>query len=637
MTTIVALDRIHPNPWQTRQATDEEHIRALAADIAARGLLQAPVGRLVDGDGRPVSLDLPADGDVTPALEAAGAYVQLAFGHNRLAAFGLLAQQDSTFAVMPVEIRELSDQEMALVAWSENAARKDLNPLEEAEAIQRMMESFGWTQAKVAERLGLTRSTVANKLRLLRLPDQAREQVCRGNLTERQALALLPALELPEPARERLAGTWYGQQVHEILEAPQGYSSDRIRGAVDNALHYATVTLDDAIFPLDEPVGEPGEVHFPRCTDCDLRVRRGTEWRCGDVDCHRAKTFSWTDHYLARVSGVLGVPVLGQEEKERIGYAAFDPLPPTEEGRAALARALEERCPNLHIAYYPNGYVLRPEDYHDIGYVCVHPGRRGCNCQKQARQQLCQAELAAEKERKRRLREVKDRAVEQVVAALAEGQPGAMRAVLVALSPWSDREKAMTITDLGTILSKIGRILVSNVTFTKDPDQFEVRFQEWVQAMGIAPAADGSPDPLAEVHRRWARINAWLGRLAHERPTPEAVRGNLANLDRLAEKLEEAVDGRGRTEEIEALAQEIAQAQETLEALLPVVEGWDGDGFEDVPWLVTIPAGGANFRSALKRATSPAIYYALALTRGREGNKTRVQALERELRRKGDV
>ncbi len=609
MAENIALNLIDDNPYQTRQTYDQASLEELAADIAARGLLQPPVGRRVDGR------------------------VQLAFGHRRKRAFVLLAQEHPDYRHLPLEIRELSDEDMALCAWSENARRRDVSPVDEAVAIRRMMDTFGWTQRCTAERLGLSRPAVSNKLRLLRLPDEAREQVGRGALSERQALALLPVLELPEPAQERIRESWCKGQVQAIIDEPQDHSSTAIRRTVDDVLRHATADLAEAVFPLNEPVAEGREgVRSSRCDECEFRVRRGKGVLCGDVQCNNIKKQVWCDDYLAQVSEVLGVPVLTMAEKDGLGYSDYDYLYPNQEGQTTLAHAMDKQCPNLRIGYYANNYVLRPDGYDLAGYVCVHTGKRDCVCRNEVNRQAHAAEIAAEKERKRRLNQVKKQAVAQVSAALAEGQTGALKAVLTGLSSGSSRKKAATIKDHRTVVQRIACILVEGAARARDPDQADAEIEAWMERLGIDGAA---PDPLAEVRRRWMRINVWMGKLTGERPATEAVRGNLANLLRLTESLDEVEDETGKTDETESHRDQIARAMETLSSIRPVVETWDGNGFDDVGWLVGVPAGDVNFRSSLEQATPSVLRYALALSRGREGNKTRVKALERRLRQLG--
>jgi ParB/RepB/Spo0J family partition protein len=190
----IPLEMIQPNPWQTRKQIDPESLRELADDIASNGLLQAPVGRILDTAGRTVSVQVSTDEKYIDQIRYHSLRVELAFGHRRLAAFKYLYQQNQIrWASMPLEIHELSDQQMALMAWSENEQRSDLSAIEKAEAIQAMMEHFRWTQEQASKSLHIGRSTVANTLRLLSLPDEIQQPLRDGAISERQAMAILPA------------------------------------------------------------------------------------------------------------------------------------------------------------------------------------------------------------------------------------------------------------------------------------------------------------------------------------------------------------------------------------------------------------------------------------------------------------
>jgi len=164
------LDIFDANPWQPRTIVDETHIADLAASIARDGLLQTPLGRIVNQQG----VVVPAAKIGTQpgvSIPANKWRVQLAFGHSRLKAYELLSGTDPSFGAMPVDLRNLTDEQMANFAWSENAQRKDLTAIEEAEAIAKRLNDFGWTHAQAAEAMGLERSVISNKLRLLRLPE----------------------------------------------------------------------------------------------------------------------------------------------------------------------------------------------------------------------------------------------------------------------------------------------------------------------------------------------------------------------------------------------------------------------------------------------------------------------------------
>lgn len=184
----VPLDAIDPNPFNTRQ--DYGDIPALAADIDRNGLLQIPLGRLVmsDGDYRVAASVLELREDVI--FGASGLRVQLAFGHRRLAAMRHLDAMTSLRRKMPVHILRLTDADMLDLSWSENAARADPNPIEQAELLYAKWQQLG-TQQAVADAWGLPRSTITNKIRLLNLSDEAKTAVRAGRLSERQAMALL--------------------------------------------------------------------------------------------------------------------------------------------------------------------------------------------------------------------------------------------------------------------------------------------------------------------------------------------------------------------------------------------------------------------------------------------------------------
>ncbi len=159
----VAIDQIFPNPYQPRKNFDEEALNDLAASIAQFGVLQ-PL------------LVAPADN---------GRYMLIA-GERRLRASKMAKLQE-----VPVIISEYTSQQIAEIALIENLQREDLHFLEEAEGYEQLMEQFHLTQEAMAARVGKKQSTIANKLRLLRLSDRIRKILVEGGLTERHARALL--------------------------------------------------------------------------------------------------------------------------------------------------------------------------------------------------------------------------------------------------------------------------------------------------------------------------------------------------------------------------------------------------------------------------------------------------------------
>lgn len=165
---LVAVDSIRPNPRQPRTQMDQERLAELAESIRTLGLIQPLI-----------------------VTEAGGGYTLVA-GERRWR-----ASQLAGLAEVPVIVKEATSQEMLEIALVENIQRDDLNPLEEGYAYQQLMEEFGLTQAEVAERVGKARSTVANLVRLIALPDNVQQAVIDGRLSGAHGRALL-ALPTPE-------------------------------------------------------------------------------------------------------------------------------------------------------------------------------------------------------------------------------------------------------------------------------------------------------------------------------------------------------------------------------------------------------------------------------------------------------
>jgi len=163
--TAVALASIHPNPQQPRQMFSEESIRELADSIRQKGILQPLLVRPA-GSGR----------------------FELIAGERRFRAAHLLKLD-----TVPVVVREATDGEALEMALVENIQRENLNPLEEARAYRRLLDEFHLTQDEVAKRVGKDRSTVANTLRLLQLPDAVKADIESGNLSAGHARALVTA------------------------------------------------------------------------------------------------------------------------------------------------------------------------------------------------------------------------------------------------------------------------------------------------------------------------------------------------------------------------------------------------------------------------------------------------------------
>ena len=154
---------IDPNPAQPRKSFEQQALCQLAQSIKENGLL-CPI-----------------------SVRKCGERYQLIAGERRLMAFKLLER-----AEIPAIVEEMDDVKSAQLAIIENLQRCDLNFYEEAAAIERLIKNCGLTQQQAADRLGMSQSAVANKLRLLRLPQQAVQALVETDLTERHARAMLP-------------------------------------------------------------------------------------------------------------------------------------------------------------------------------------------------------------------------------------------------------------------------------------------------------------------------------------------------------------------------------------------------------------------------------------------------------------
>lgn len=319
----VPLSRIIPNTWQTRRSEPPtEYIEELALDIARNGLLQNPVGRLVDGDGRPVSVSWPENIVAMKLLESDGPTVQLAFGHNRLSAFHWLSVNlpepgspiqwfPDKFAAMPVDIRIIDDQAMAIIAWSENERRRDHSPWERALALQKRIEDFSWTHGQAAEHLGLSRSSVTNILRLFKLPEDVQAFLQAGEITERQAYALLALFDLPHPLRTRaeINGPLDLQPSHILASAVEGVSADMLRSRIDRLVKtYARQLGVDPIggWALDHEFEALGG--RPACGLCEFRLERDGISYCGDPDHWRIRREQWLNQISTPVTEEPGSP-----------------------------------------------------------------------------------------------------------------------------------------------------------------------------------------------------------------------------------------------------------------------------------------------------------------------------------------
>lgn len=159
----IPVENIKPNPYQPRKNFSKRALEELSQSIEAYGIIQPISVRKIGEES-----------------------YELVAGERRLRA-SKLAKLDK----VPAIVVNMRDQDSAVLALIENLQREDLNFIEEAEGYSNLINDHGFTQQKLAEKIGKNQSTVANKLRVLRLPDDIKKLLVENNLTERHARALL--------------------------------------------------------------------------------------------------------------------------------------------------------------------------------------------------------------------------------------------------------------------------------------------------------------------------------------------------------------------------------------------------------------------------------------------------------------
>lgn len=159
---LVRIRLVEPNRNQPRKVFDEEELRELADSILRYGVIQPLLVREKDG------------------------HFEIIAGERRWRAAKLAGLKE-----VPVIVRDYSEQEAAEISLIENIQRKDLNPIEEAQAYQKLLEDYGMTQEMLSEVLSKSRTVITNAMRLLKLPEQVRDMVGNGSLSTGHAKVLL--------------------------------------------------------------------------------------------------------------------------------------------------------------------------------------------------------------------------------------------------------------------------------------------------------------------------------------------------------------------------------------------------------------------------------------------------------------
>jgi ParB family chromosome partitioning protein len=229
----IDIDRILPNAQQPRKSFDEAGLAELADSIRAHGVVQPVIVRPLE-DG----------------------FFQLIAGERRWR-----ASQLAGLTRVPAVVREADEHSALELALVENLQRADLNPIEEAEAYHRLIVEFGLTQEEVARRVGKNRATIANMLRLLRLPAEVQDWLRDSQLTTGHAKALLSLTDLNailDSARKIIEGNYSVRQA-EMLVSRYGQTSS---GMPDSSVSTAAdPNVKAAIQALETALGTKVAIH----------------------------------------------------------------------------------------------------------------------------------------------------------------------------------------------------------------------------------------------------------------------------------------------------------------------------------------------------------------------------------------
>ena len=220
----IPINTVRPNPQQPRRSFDETALRELADSIRAYGILQPLTVRDKSG------------------------FYELVAGERRLRAARIAGLRE-----VPCLVAEVGEEDAALLALIENLQRRDLDYMEEAAAIARLIRCYGLSQQQAADKLGKSQPAIANKLRLLTLTPEQQQLCTASHLSERHARA---ALRLPEGrrtaalekmARDKMSVRQADRLVDQMLAAPNGPSPCRRTIPMVRDVRFFVNTLQHAV------------------------------------------------------------------------------------------------------------------------------------------------------------------------------------------------------------------------------------------------------------------------------------------------------------------------------------------------------------------------------------------------------
>lgn len=235
-TSEIALNRIKPNPYQPRRLFNEEKLNELAASIKEHGVLQAVV--------------------VSPSGEEDN-YILVA-GERRCRAARIAGLK-----TVPAVVKSFDKSSLLEIALIENLQREDLNPVEEAQAYKRLMHDYNYTQEELAQRIGRSRPSIANSIRLLSLSDGILEALAEGKITPGQAR---PLLGINNPKQQQLAAK-------QIIEGSLSSREAEKMASKINKQNSKNKGREEAI--TQDPVHTELQLQIQRALGTKVRLKQG--------------------------------------------------------------------------------------------------------------------------------------------------------------------------------------------------------------------------------------------------------------------------------------------------------------------------------------------------------------------------
>ena len=240
----VPVESIRPNPYQPRKTFDKEKLKELSESIKKHGIIQPLIVR------------------------KKGLNYELVAGERRLRAAKLAKLQ-----TVPVLVREYDEKQLRALSRVENIQRHDLNPLEEAKAIQELMKQCSYTQAQAAERLGRSRAAVANLLRMLNLPEELQAMIADEKVTAGQMRPLSALTDREQQlkiGRALAENGWSARTVEEVVKTIK-------EGKNLEVLNERVVILDKNGKPVKDPSSAKDKNGKKKKSEADIHYKQFEE------------------------------------------------------------------------------------------------------------------------------------------------------------------------------------------------------------------------------------------------------------------------------------------------------------------------------------------------------------------------